>query len=277
MVHRDHRTSGRPGPVVLGRLARRLADLVADGAPHLVVRVGATRHGVTDLTIAAAPGRMDDLVGWRSDPDAYAVAVAVSGQALGTKGPDDGRATVAVAHVVDRGGRTASATAPRAGSARHVGSHIVGGRVDDVCRRALGLPTAAEHGPSTAYWAGRLLVGLTRSTSLHGWADIADVATTTLGVLVDPDDPGRLAAALDLLGAAHDWRAIRAAVAAGAHRVDGIDEAAASWMDDGMFARWSVTALRRSAPPDDVLADLDAPTAAQLARVLRACGTVPRR
>ncbi len=276
MVHREHRSSGRPGPVVLGRLARSLAELVADGAPHLVVRVGATAHGVTELTVAAAPcGGVDGLVGWRADDGAHAVAVAAAGRTTGGTVATGGE--LAVAHVVDRCGRSASAVAPLGGTARHAGTDAVGGRLDDVCRRALGLPTPAEPGPTTAYWVGRLLVALARSSPVRDWSDVAAVATTAFAVVVPPDDPTRLRAVLDRLGAAHDWAHIRAAVATGAQRAEGVDAAAAAWMDEGTFARWSVAALRRTAPPADVLAGLGGDAGRVLAGVLRACGTVPRR
>jgi len=274
LPHASSRSSGRSGPNPLGRTAAALAGLVADGAPALVASLGRTDHGVVPLLLAAVPGdgSLDALIGWRAAPDHDAVAVAVPARAVDRPGDDD----VAIAHVVDRRGRSATVRSAAPGPCRHVPTSAVGGRIDDLCRRSLDLPTPAATGPTTCYWAGTLLVALA-TTRVRCWADVARTANRHLGVTVSVDDPTDLAAALRRLGAGLDWSRIRRAVRDGAHAVPGLDPSAAAWMDDGMFARWSLGALRHAAPLHRVLLDLPPPTASALTAALSACGTVPRR
>lgn len=146
-----------------------------------------------------------------------------------------------------------------------------GGRIDDICRRALGLATAPVESPIQLYWASRwlervLIEAAVSPTHVATWPRVA-----RHHLLV----PGRGAAptvdALVEAGAALErdssWEMMRALVARGRRPLTEVDAAAAGWMDEGMFARWMLEGLPplghlRTAVaevvPGDVAASIDA-------------------
>lgn len=153
------------------------------------------------------------------------------------------------------------------------------GRVADVSRRLLGLPTA----PPPAIDVGLLAqVWLTRA---------AFVAADTIGLdwpsvvrLVPGRPPTGLtpvALAAVLHAATHEWRwnDVRRQVARG--EVDlaarGVSPTEATWMDDGMFARWVLGELLPVPLALDIIDAMATPATADLLRAtLSLAGATPR-
>lgn len=137
------------------------------------------------------------------------------------------------------------------------------GRVDDACRRALGLPTAPPPATTADLWALTWLDRVVRAVAdgcPAGWARLA-----RLHPAVDAFDrggdrvptPGELAELAGRLVALRDWEALRQAAAAGTWQAPDLAPPIAAWMDAGSFSRWVLGAY-----PD--LADLRAMAAAVL-------------
>jgi hypothetical protein len=154
---------------------------------------------------------------------------------------DDPGTQVVAGTFVGRSGEVASQVRTATGAVLADGP--ADGRVLDVCRRVLGLPTAAAAG-SPQVWATVV------------WVD----AVLAASLLADLGEPPRwpALAALDPLGEAVDlgalrWPLVRASCAAGLVAVPGMSAELAAWMDDGMFAREAVSALP---PLFEMLSDL---------------------
>jgi hypothetical protein len=272
---RRHRTPHRfTGSEQLAALAHVLDQaFVLDGwgQPPSIVRVtGAApgaRTGTLELGLRPVTdlggGVIDALLGFTAPP-AWHVIGAVS---EGTAHPLDGGVpqTARVIHLVSRQGESASVV-------RLLGDDDVqvdasagppDGRLDEVCRRVLALPTAPPESSPQALWASTWLDRVlarsagsgTRAAALS-WADVAALHPAV--TVIAPDDPALAAEAGDhleemgnALVLAFGWGALRARCAAGEWPVPGIPPSLAAWMDDGMFARWAMFAY----PALDVLFD----------------------
>jgi len=124
------------------------------------------------------------------------------------------------------------------------------GTVADACRRALGLPTADPPASTTGLWSlcwldrlvGAAAAGPGPRSSLGDWPSAAGLhPATSLGPL--SSDPHALARACKVLAATWPWSRLRSHPEA----VDlpGLESPPelARWMDDGMWARWLLSAF----------------------------------
>jgi hypothetical protein len=149
------------------------------------------------------------------------------------------------------------------------------GMVADACRRALGLPTAAPS-PSTTdlwtlCWLDRLVDAASRGPASvpRDWESVACVHPAS-GPAPLPSDPAALARASQTLAISWPWSRLRQ------HPetidVPGLDSspALAKWMDDGMWARWLLSAYPARA---DLLAAIHDLLPTDLAEAVRATVT----
>jgi len=252
-----------------GRLLSQLADLLSSAVPHdgtdLVVGARFQPDGV-DLHLHRGDGHhpvVDVLCGFDAPADWDAVGVVARGRAhrLDPDGHDPnghgpglpraGRVTgrlqgsdpepVLVVHLQARSGASRSLVGPPGGPLEAMTGRA-SGRVADVCRRSLGLPTEPADVPVLRWWAAQWLDALVGEAGLELFRHEPQLVAAFPGGA--PFGPSRDLVALEhhgrLLEASCPWPALRQAAAAGAIEVGGIDPAAAAWMDDGMFARWAV-------------------------------------
>jgi hypothetical protein len=203
-----------------------------------------------------------DLLGYvvPSDCSGLAVVTEGTGRRLVVDGDDPWSDAVSTrpyrfAYVVDRAGRTGVAIRARGADVAVDGfadgaAHGPGGRLVDVCHRAMGLATAPPPDDTGRLWLLAWLDLLLARALGHGahqtWSDIARLhpALTLVErvdgplpaiVDVDPAALGRMGRAL---GAAQGWGELLAAAAAGDWEAPGVIPGHAAWMDAGMFARW---------------------------------------
>jgi hypothetical protein len=240
----------------------------ADDEPQ-VIRI--TRDGVTEQGIDVGLRLVQDiddsvvsaLTGFIAPADWLAIGVSTGGNAYPIDvGRDAPRRRVRLVHLVSRGGSTASVVRLAGEEPRVlVGGHdhaTTFGRVDDVCRRALGLPTAPA-GSTLEFWALLWLESIVASGTDDTPSTWEQVAARHLAVRVFAEcgsAPGLVAeasASLVRLGVrsanVHGWPELRAECSAGRWPVDGVPATVARWLDDGAFGRWVMGGL----PPHDQL------------------------
>jgi hypothetical protein len=213
---------------------------------------------------------VEALVGFHVPPDWCAVGVAATGVAHHLDRPGE-RTGVVTVHLVGADGCWASRWSPRVddrlGTA---GSSAAGtavardrpiGRVDDSCRRALGLatdpPPATTHPLWILRWLDAVVDEAGRRSCRRGrapldWGEVARLhpASSALGRADvaggradrDPPTPGELAADARRLAAWRTWPVLRRSCATGTLPALEVGPGAARWLDDGAFARWSLGA-----------------------------------
>jgi len=275
----------------LPALARLIEEraFAADSDPQ-IIRI--TRDGLTDDGIEIGTRLIDEidgsvvdaLTGFTAPPDWLAIGVSTGGNAYPI---DDGRETrrrARVVHLVTRAGSAASVVRVAGDEPQLMVSSgddaTMVGRVDDVCRRALCLPTAPA-ASSLEFWAlvwlERLVASGTSATPTTWEAVAAQHAAAAVFV---EEDPGRAAEVTDdrahfgrLMAAIESWPALRNACSAGSFTFDGVPAGVARWLDDGAFSRW----VMGSYPPLDQLVTavcelLAPPLASRLRAVLHEWG-----
>lgn len=244
------------------RIIDSLTGLDGGTGPITPAAVGFTGHdgALTDMTVGAlwSDDPVDDLLGFDAPNDWVAFGILSSGRWrpidsaptgpwIG-RGPAHGRAVLF--HIVTRPGEALVAMArdgEPATSDRLAADGTWYGRVDDVCRRVLGLPTAPPLRPVTELWA-LVWLDIVIERALAGdrldWPAIA-AAHPAVGQL-EPMLPGSVTWASDHLvelGEAHasagSWGELRRRCAHGDVAFCGVGPDAARWMDDGMFSRWT--------------------------------------
>ncbi len=208
------------------------------------------------------------LVGFVAPPTWEAMAVVVQGRSWRL---DDGTADprpVRLTHVVDRGGSVASVL-------RHLGEAAQPpddggeGRLVDVCRRALDLPTPDPPEDTVELWAllwlDNLLARVARGERIRGLVAAAHAHPAI--ELVAQHEPhlldeavARLVRLGRILGQQRTWSKLRTACVAGDWPVEDLTPEGAAWMDDGMFARWVLDDFPSADDYLDELADLVPPS-----------------
>jgi hypothetical protein len=254
-----------------------VADLLGWQAPARWQAVGVVGRGTT-----VAIGRADDGDRTTGDP-------GVDGSAAGP--PERQPGTPATfAHLVGRDGASASVASvdgepwpPGGSDAAPQGQ----GRIPDLCRRALGLPTPAPAGGSgplhALRWLDAVAVAALRAPGRLSWPDVvachpaARETPTSTSTTAGADVPGPVE--LAVLAARHaaswPWERSRRACAERRWAIDGLAPEHAAWMDAGVFSRWSLATFP---PPDELvgLAEhlLAHPAAAALRAVLTVSGVL---
>lgn len=300
-----------PGVGALETLARLVEEAAAvEGwhRPPIVVRVLETGRGGDGLelgfrTLDDVGHPLDALAGFEAPRQWKALGLVAEGtvQDLPTPGRSAGPAVppgraaaaahhrVRVVHLVDRD--ATSATVLRVQGETPSSNRADGltesslGRLDDVVRRALGLPSTAPAERTVTLWAlvwlDRLLTAFaaTSGTSPRlGWPDAAGRhPAVELGCSrgsaahhLAPADVARLG---EMLGRAYDWSDLRRACGRGAWPVPELPAELARWMDDGIFSRWLTGAYPPLGDLFDAVNDLaPAATAAAVAATLRRWG-----
>jgi len=256
--------------------AAHLAHLVHDalaGAPAaapLLLLVEADDDGLSLLAPPAGPGApLDHLLGLEV-PTVDGIVVAGHGRArpLGAD-PAAEALDVVFGYVLLASGV--------------VGLHCTGpdgplvleeaavGRLPDLCRRALGLPTPPPAVGTGVYLSRRWLDAVLAAAALQPgrstWPEVAAMHPTAQALGdVAAEDPGwmLLAVRADELRRAQPWEALRRRCARPGSAAPGEDEVAevglpavphevAAWLDEGAFSRWLLEPLPTE---DDALAAL---------------------
>ena len=261
-----------PSPSSRGRhrdldaLAATLADEAATSSDALIV-------GIVEPVAPTAPGQLEvlplagehplvTLLGFTAPARWQAIAVTASGTAFPIDDPGGSRRPVQICHLLHRSGETVSVLRDDDGL-QHP-PHPPEGAIPDACRRALGLPTAPPPASTGILWAvvwlDRMVeaagepVDRSRFASFDGVAELHPAAVPGQPAEALPDAAARFTAE-------HPWSRLRAEPHLlpwpVAHEVT---PEVAAWMDDGMLARWALTAypdvfdLARSLSP---LVDVD--------------------
>ena len=207
---------------------------------------------------------VEALAGFTAPAEWLAIGVVTEGNARHLADPAE-RRRVRCVHLVDRSGASGS-------TLRLQGEEVTvltgesdqpSGRIDDVCRRALGLATSPPQNSSAELWASlwleRLLEhrGRTPADMRLPWRDVAELHPAVALVVGDadgerwgPEAARQLTRLGELLAEVHSWPVLRLACAAGEWPVESVPSDVAAWLDDGAFSRWVLGEF----PPLDQLA-----------------------
>lgn len=252
---RSPQAAGLPADASLPRLVAAVDDTLADEVDHpaMLLRVVADTGGVEVAFVSLEPGAhpVDALIGFCAPEEWAAVGVAATGttRTLDTDVPVAAR-RVRIVHLVDRGGREASLLHDLEEGTALPCPGPADGQIADLCRRMLGLPTAAPP-PSvlpwwTILWLDRILAeSLADPTVRWTWPRLA-LLHPAVDPAAHPLDPEALAEVAIAMAASVGWDTVRRDVAS---------DDLADWMDDGMFARW---ALSQHLTPRQLAAELTA-------------------
>jgi hypothetical protein len=197
-----------------------------------------------DDGVCATP--VDVLTGFIAPDGCRALGVVATATARRLDCPEYRRTPVFLVLLVDRSGRAVSRLLRMDGGGPYEpvdGADGLRGMLPDLCRRALGLPTAPPDTPPLLWWAQLWLDALlqqaaeapgrpvpwTELVAHHPLHDIVDDDIATLG-------PAGFARAVQTVAARYDWERLRRIGLAGTGRE------IAAWMDEGCFARWTLGA-----------------------------------
>lgn len=217
--------------------------------------VGLIDHG-DELSLATR--RLDDhpvdeLLGFTAPDEWWGFGVAATGH--GFPVPDDSapaggspipaNTAVRIVHLVGRTGATHSLLSIDESQVLDVGSTEVSGLVDDVCRRALGLPTAPPDCNPSELWARLWLEQVLATPSAPGtlgWSQIVQFHPAVQQVRrADPGMALLAAGDVELAGRAMadawSWEDLRLLRSCGQSFELPVSPAHAAWMDEGMFSR----------------------------------------
>jgi hypothetical protein len=194
---------------------------------------------------------VDMLAGFTAPEDWTAIGCVTLGNARHVDDPDVAQ-RVRVVHLVARSGESASVMRLQ-GQEANVMDDRGTGRIDDCCRRALGLTTDPPPDSTLELWATVWLDKM----MLHPpstWEDAVDVHPAIVLLRADVVPESAIEAArqeMDLIGrtmaASHDWPALRLACARGEWPVEDVPPRLAEWLDDGAFARWTLGTMPKVA------------------------------
>ncbi len=232
------------------------AEQAGWGNPPSLVRItAAPSMSITDgFDLGLRPiddmSVVDALSGFTAPADWLALGVITEGNARHLVERTDQPRRVRCVHVVDRTGASASTLRLQGDDTTVLDGQTPEGRIDDVCRRALGLETAPASTTSLAIWAAIWLDRILTTTaaaepgSRTTWTAAAELHPAVSMILHDctpswqrkaTDSIVRLG---EILAEVHSWSVLRAACATGEWPVDHIEPEVAEWLDDGAFSRW---------------------------------------
>lgn len=207
---------------------------------------------------------VEALAGFTAPAEWLAIGVVTEGNARHLADPGE-RRRVRCVHLVDRSGASGSTLRLQGEEVTVLGGadEQPSGRIDDVCRRALGLSTSPPEHTSAELWASvwleRLLEhrGCTPTDMRLPWRDVAELHPAVAlmvgeadGERWGPEAAQHLTRLGELLAEIHSWPVLRLACAAGEWPVDSVPSEVAHWLDDGAFSRWVLGEF----PPLDQLA-----------------------
>jgi hypothetical protein len=218
-----------------------------------IIRI--TRAGMKDEGIDVGLRHIDDfddsvvsaLTGFTAPADWLAIGVSTGGNAYPVDEGRDARRRVRLVHIVTRTGASASVVRLSGDAPRLIigaaGDTAVG-RVDDVCRRALGLATSPPGSTIElfALWWFGAVMDLDADAPRDWDAVVALHPAVQVFVDSEPDltteASTRLVDLAELMARIVDWSSLRAEAAAGRNQVDSIPPRVARWLDDGAYSRW---------------------------------------
>jgi len=228
-----------PRPAGRVDVMQSMADLFADNdigqaLALAIVEVEPDEH--VDIAINPLPSHdpVASLYGFVAPPQWLAFGIAASAATLGDGGASD---RIRIVFLVDRGGRAVHAAR---GIVLTANADRATGRVPDICRRVLGLPTAPPSSDPRVLWD-------------VDWLDriLAQRLAADLGS-PPPSWQDVYALRRHRRSDGAPWAILRREVAAGLLDV-GLPADLAAWMDDGMFER---ELLARYPDRSYILADL---------------------
>ncbi len=217
-----------------------------------------------EVGIDAGPGqnatmtlvRHDDLAqlfGWVAPPECDAIGVVAGGWGrpqpfdldLGRLPADSGELQrVRVIVVVDRHGRVGARTT--LGDGRTVDGGCRGGRLFDALHRVLGLPTDPPPVSSAAIIGDLWLAAVVADGEPHsqrlGWSEVTALHPATQALMDHGHSlsDAEVDAVIRVAPRAWTWDRLQADTVSGGGLSDLVAPDIASWMDIGMFARWTL-------------------------------------
>lgn len=213
---------------------------------------------------------IEALAGFEAPHEWAAIGVVTEGNARqmarpsaapnGAADPTVERRRVRCVHLVDRTGASGSVLRMQGDEPLLLndGSQPEG-RIDDACRRALGLATPPPDTTTlqlfTVIWLERIMEWVGCCGPDVDWVDIATLHPA-VAVLVGDDEKrwesdaaDKLVRLGEVLADVQSWPVLRLACASGEWPVDDVPADVAEWLDDGAFSRW----VLGSYPPLDQL------------------------
>ena len=246
-----------PGPPTLRALVdqlERVLEPMGWDQPPVAVGIGADGEIEFALATADLVDPIGSLVGIDAKRSWIAYGVVASGRVhdleeeggrrYGRRRPVEQRARMG--HFVDRSGAVTAYVRLQDGPDRVCEEPSIG-RVDDICRRALGLPTPPPTSRVELLWACHwlervLMAAAEHPTEVATWPRVAvhhaAVARSTEPDRSAPGSVDELVVAGRWLAEQWPWEALRAQAARGERRFEAVTAAQARWMDAGMFSRW---------------------------------------
>lgn len=248
------RPSPCPPPIL-----RALVEIFADRElpEPIAFAIARTSDQAVDVAVKPLPATdpVGSLYGFVAPGEWQSFGIATGGTAFHFDAPGE-RVRVHIVHAVDRSG--AELTVARGGL--ELDAEPAVGRVPEICRRVLSLPTAPPTAPTDELWA-------------LDWLDrmLAEVLARDLG---EPPPSWTALRRLDRRRPASEfpWAILRRLCSDGSLSIGGVPPYQAAWMDDGMFSREVIAAYPER---DEMLADLaellPAATVERIRRRLAGC------
>ena len=238
--------------LALATMLEQAAELEGWGAPPQLIRVVPVPGSTGEIDLGIRPiddgeGVVSTLAGFRAPADWHVIGVATEGNGFHVDDAGRHRAgpagRVRVVHLVHRSG--VSASAMRREDDEPVSTNAApDGRVDDYCRRALGIATAPPAVATLELWALQWLDLLLRDEPIT-WPDAVELHPAVALLRNDPASLDVLA--LDLT---HDivdigrafanvatWERMRSDCMTGRWGKELVSAPMASWFDEGSFSR----------------------------------------
>jgi hypothetical protein len=236
--------------------------------PHLV-RVVSTSVTGDGIDVGIRPvdddvdGVVEALAGFTAPANWLAIGVAAGANAYALDDVGGERSRALLVHLVTRNGESASVLRiegeqPRVLTPADAGS--TSGRVDDVCRRALALPTPPPSSTLELWalvWLDNLLAASATGVECTplSWRNVTALHPAVCTIVESEPELGdeastRLVRLGHLYASIHDWSTLRIACGKGDWPAGGVSPRVAKWLDDGAFSRW----VTGSYPPLDELA-----------------------
>jgi hypothetical protein len=252
-VRRRHHRG--PDHRFLPALAGIVDAATAETAGHVVIRVEGPIQPEVDLGLLPldeGTHPFSELAGLEAPATWTVFGLRVSGRSRRLDEPDEEPRRTSTVFLLDRRGREASLI-------RH-GEEVIDapgratGTIPDLCRRVLQLPTDPPPPTTAALWCAVWLDRIIdRWAPLHRRPDLGSFAQLAIlhpavhapspPDLLAVTDPASLARVARAHAAATTWEQVRLAREPLPLPDGPLDPSIAAWMDDGFFARWSISAF----------------------------------